>query len=410
MLAYSIDMVYKMNFLITFHRFGPYHHARLNALSTLCNLTAIEYTCVDNTYAWDIVPPAKSFEHITLFSDKDIDLKSRDEIKSKLWATLNKKSPDVIAIPGWSTLPALLTLEWAVKNNTPAIVMSASTESDETRKPWKEWIKTCIVKLFSAGIGGGSLHVDYLNKLGLPKNDLFIGYDTVDNEHFSRGSKKVKNDIKYYRESYSLPSNYFINSSRFVEKKNLFRLIDAYAKYKSTTDSLDFWHLVILGDGPLRNKLENHVANLGLNQFIHFPGFVQYPELPIYYGAANAYIQASTTEQWGLVVNEAMASGLPVLVSNKCGCAADLVIEGVNGFTFDPYETSCLTDLMLTITSNGCDIEQMGNSSRRIIDQWSTDVFAKNIMMAANNAAKKPPHSTSWLNNIILWILIMRGK
>jgi 1,2-diacylglycerol 3-alpha-glucosyltransferase len=55
-------------------------------------------------------------------------------------------------------------------------------------------------------------------------------------------------------------------------------------------------------------------------------------------GLASAFIQASTTEQWGLVVNEAMASGLPVLVSERCGCAPDLVKNGVNGYTFDPYD------------------------------------------------------------------------
>ena len=77
------------------------------------------------------------------------------------------------------------------------------------------------------------------------------------------------------------------------------------------------------------------------------PGFKQYDELPIYYGLAGAFIHASTTEQWGLVVNEAMAAGLPVIVSERCGCAPDLVENGRNGFTFDPYDVDALTHLML---------------------------------------------------------------
>ncbi len=72
------------------------------------------------------------------------------------------------------------------------------------------------------------------------------------------------------------------------------------------------------------------------------PGFKPYDELPVYYALANAFVHASTSEQWGLVVNEAIATGLPVIVSNRCGCAPELV--NGNGFTFDPTNEDELTD------------------------------------------------------------------
>jgi 1,2-diacylglycerol 3-alpha-glucosyltransferase len=110
---------------------------------------------------------------------------------------------------------------------------------------------------------------------------------------------------------------------------------------------------VLLGDGPLKETLFHQVARMGLTDRVRFPGFKQYDELPIFYGLASAFIHASSSEQWGLVVNEAMASRLPVLVSERCGCAPDLVQNGVNGFTFDPFDIKNITDRMLQLSGGG---------------------------------------------------------
>ena len=91
-------------------------------------------------------------------------------------------------------------------------------------------------------------------------------------------------------------------------------------------------------------------------------------------------------EQWGLVVNEAMAAGLPVLVSERCGCFADLVIKGVNGFGFDPYNSEQLTKLMLKISSDDCDREKMGQASLKHIEKYSPDYFAQGFVKAVEYA------------------------
>ena len=124
--------------------------------------------------------------------------------------------------------------------------------------------------------------------------------------------------------SLGLPERYFLASARFVPKKNLLRLLEAYAGYRRRAGA-DAWHLVLLGDGELRGDIERRSALPDLAGAVILPGFRQYDELPAYYGLARAFVHASTTEQWGLVVNEAMAAGLPVLVSDRCGCAPDLV-------------------------------------------------------------------------------------
>jgi glycosyltransferase involved in cell wall biosynthesis len=285
--------------------------------------------------------------------------------------------------------------------------MSDSTAHDEPRKWWKEWIKSRVVRLFSSALVGGAPHIDYVAALGLSHSRAFVGYDVVDNAYFSAQAAKARFDSTTLRQEYGLPARNFLASNRFIEKKNLPRLLDAYAAYVSRAGEVA-WDLVLLGDGPLKAELVNQVERLGLADRVQFAGFKQYDELPVFYGLASAFIQASTSEQWGLVVNEAMASGLPVLVSERCGCAPDLVKNGVNGFTFDPYDIEAMTARMLQITGKGCDLASMGQASRGIINGWSPDTFATNVLKAADSALTAPRRQAGWLDRVLLWGLMRR--
>jgi glycosyltransferase involved in cell wall biosynthesis len=165
---------------------------------------------------------------------------------------------------------------------------------------------------------------------------------------------------------------------------------------------------VLLGDGPLRETLNSQLSTLNLHGHVLLPGFKQYGELPAYYGLAKAFIHASTTEQWGLVVNEAMASGLPVLVSNRCGCAQDLVREGVNGFNFDPYNVEQLAQLMLKLSTLNSQLSALGSASREIISQWGPERFARGLHDAAETALKNPRPRAGLLDRLLLKALIYK--
>ena len=165
------------------------------------------------------------------------------------------------------------------------------------------------------------------------------------------------------------------------------------------------WNLVLLGDGAQRSELEKLRSELGLADCVEMPGFKQYEELPSYYAHAGAFIHASTTEQWGLVVNEAMASSLPVLVSNRCGCAADLVREGENGWTFDPTNEEQIADLMLRIASDETRRKSMGLKSREIIAEWGPDRFASGVKSAVEAALAAPRKKAGLLDRLILKVL-----
>jgi glycosyltransferase involved in cell wall biosynthesis len=150
--------------------------------------------------------------------------------------------------------------------------------------------------------------------------------------------------------------------------------------------------LLIIGEGGERSHIEGMIQERNLQGRVHLVGQKSYQEMPLYYALAETFIHASTTEQWGLVVNEAMASGLPVMVSHHCGCAADLVQEGVNGFTFDPYDEEELAGRMHQISRDPEGRRAMGIKSQEIIASWSPSRFAQELTAAISMAlaSKKP--------------------
>jgi len=401
-----------MKTVIIFHRLGPYHRARVLAVKQLTSLVVIETSGADATYAWDFVSEADGIERVTLFENADAQKMPTPAVAQRLESVLDNICPEIVVIPGWSDAAALAALYWCQKKQVATIIMSESTAWDEKRSLVKEWVKHQVVGLGSAALVGGTPHRDYLAKLGMPPDNIFLGYDAVDNSYFAKKAALVRNQKSEVRKKRGLPEKYFLASARFVEKKNLPRLIEAYAVYRKSAEveyaKTEIWDLVLLGDGALREDLEARSLQLGVSQWIHLSGFRQYPDLPDYYGCAQVFIHASTTEQWGLVVNEAMATGLPVLVSHRCGCATDLVRNGINGFTFDPFSAEKIAEVMLKVSEPGFPLIAFGEASQRIIADWGPKRFADGLLAATETALEVGTRRASIIQQLILKALLRK--
>jgi 1,2-diacylglycerol 3-alpha-glucosyltransferase len=404
---------------ILFDRLGPYHWARLQAAARLFRVVAFETCAITRQYQWERIDQPRAFDRITLFNDvSDGCSPKRALLRQKMAKALREADPAVAMIPGWGTPTSLIALEWCLRNQRPAVVMSESNAFDEKRYALAESIKRIVVSLFSAGLAGGQLQMEYLITLGLTRNRVFTGYDVVDNEYFRQKAEEVRSQASEVRRKYGLPGNYFLASARFVPKKNLPTLIRAYARYRQLAGNRDngqrttdngSWDLVLLGDGPLKADLSRLISDLRLHGRVHLPGFVQYRELPAYYALADVFVHASITEQWGLVVNEAMATGLPVIVSNRCGCVPDLVAEGKNGFTFDPSSVKDLGKLMLDMFHfSKRRLEDMGGESRRIVEGFTPAHFAIGAELAIDAAKAAPIRRTSLFSSLLVKALIHR--
>ena len=369
-----------------FHRFGPYHVARLAAAGERGEVVGVELAAETAVYAWDKVEAA-GFRRLTLCPDTDG--VSKRELARLLTAALDRERPGVVFVPGWGGSAQVAALRWCLATATPAVVMSESSAADGPAHPVKRWVKRQIAGRFGAALVGGTWHAEYAVSLGLPADKVFVGYDVVDNAHFAAGAAAARSDPDA-RNRLGLPRRYVLASNRFLAKKNLPVMLDGFARYRAAHP--DGWHLVLLGDGESRPELEKQVNELGLTGRVHLPGFKQYAELPAYYGLADAFVHTATVEPWGLVVNEALAAGLPAVVSDRCGCSPDLVTNGANGFTFPPDQPGRLAELLGQLWADPAARHRMGEAAERVAAEWAPARFADGFWKAAAAAEPRRGH------------------
>lgn len=379
---------------VHWRRLGPYHIARLTTaykylMGVGIETVGLETVSDDSTYLWRQETDSTPFTRYVVLPEQSYENVPPMNIWQGISSTLNKIQPDVVAICGYSSLDALATFIWCKLNGRKAIIMMESKQDDAPRQQVKEWLKQQIISQFDAALCGGSSHRDYLMQLGMSTDQIFLGYDAVDNSYFRTEAQKVQLNSSTFSHLPGLDSNrpFFLASSRFIKRKNLDGLLRAYARYRQVVDS-SAWRLIILGDGEERDNLHQLANELELSDAV-WPGFRQIGELPAYYGLAGAFIHPALQEQWGLVVNEAMATGLPVLVSQTCGCTRDLVLEEETGFSFDPKDTNTLARLMVQVSSGQVDRETIGQAAQRHIDQWGTERFAQGLYDAIKTAIEK---------------------
>src|SRR6266576_3861892 len=418
---------------VVFHHIGPYHHARLNAAADRLSVTGIEWSAKGYD-AWGAAATRARYHKISLFSEAANRYPGNRERREAFRWALEQAKPEVVAVNGWNNFGSLVAADCCMRRGIPMVVMSESSRQDEPRTWWKEAIKRRIAGLYSAALVGGQRHVEYLVELGMPRERIFTGYDVVDNHYFRQKAEEVRSQRSEVRRKHALPENYFFASARFVEKKNLPKLIRAYAEYRrrsSAFANLAFaaapaewaatadrevrsqksevsnnkapWDLAVLGGGPRKADLCHLISDLRLNDHVHLPGFKPYDELPVYYALANAFVHASTTEQWGLVVNEAIASGLPVIVSNRCGCAPELV--NGNGFTFDPTNEDELAKRLLEMASlSDQERKPLGDNSYRIAANFGPERFGEGLESAASVAMGVPQKRFRVMDRVLLLV------
>ena len=389
-----------MNVVAFFTNVGFYHAARLRAASTEINgqggsLTAVQLTDDTLEHPWGEAEEIITFPLITLDKTKKRsgDMHLPNVPREALMRCLKELKPDVVFLPGWSFSLSLEALKWCCTNDVPAVVMSESKWDDERRSWWKERIKSYLyVRKFSAALVGGRIHADYALSLGIPCDRIFTGYDAVDNLHFRRMADMAMTEREVVRKRHPvIPQRpYFMAVLRLIPRKNISRLIDAYAIYRRKTMMGDPWDLVICGNGQEKAVLEEKVRKMGLEETIHFPGFISYHEIGFWYGLAEAFVHPALVEQWGLVVNEACAAGLPILCSDTVGARYDLVIDGENGFLFDPYNIDEMADSLSKMHGVGeTKRESMGMRSRQIVESCSIEVFTAGFLSAARAALER---------------------
>jgi 1,2-diacylglycerol 3-alpha-glucosyltransferase len=375
-----------MNIVIMWPSFGPYHISRLQAAIEFLSTKGIRgiglaTASSSETYQWEAVRGTTRIELRVAFPHHSYFKILPSEMKQAIYCILDEINPKAVVISGYSLLDSRCAVAWCLSRKRLAVLMSESKADDSPRNPIKEFFKRHLISKFNAAICGGTLHQRYLEQLGMPPRCIFQKYDVVDNKYFELEAARHKANLSLSQELPGLNDQrpYFLASSRFVKRKNLSQLLRAYKIYRSFQP--DGWRLIIMGSGEEETNLKQIVLEEAIPDIV-FPGFRQIKELPAYYAHAGTFIHPALYEQWGLVVNEAMACGLPILSAASVGCAYDLIKEGENGFKFNPNDVTEIAQIMERIASDSTDRELMGHRSKEIISDWTPQHFAKNLWKA----------------------------
>jgi glycosyltransferase involved in cell wall biosynthesis len=377
--------------VILTRQIGHYHDARFRAAAARLGNLSVLSLANEGGFGHFLARDPGGYSIDRLFPDRkayESAVKS-GELFGAVGKALARLAAETVVVSGWAAPESFAAIRWARHNRVPLVIMSESQADDAVRSRFREALKSRIVASCDAALVGGPPHFDYMAALGLPPARIHLGYDVVDNEYFARNADVARRSADHFRTEYGLPDRYILASARFIAKKNLPALVEAFAIAAHGTASAP--DLVILGDGEERGAIEKAIERTGTGEHVHLPGFIPYDALPIYYGLAEAFAHVSLVEQWGLVVNEAMAAGLSVIVARHNGVARTVVEDGENGFLIDPRSVPDIAAALSRMFAMGpAERSAMGAKGRQAIANWGPARFGAGLRLAIRDAHAAP--------------------
>lgn len=370
-----------------------YHTPLFQALSKDPRIDLMVYYCWDfgvkekkhesefnTSYKWDM-PLLDDYKCKFL---KNLSLKPSSK---SFWGQINpgimveicRNRYDAIWVHGYSFLTDWLAFFSAKVCGTPIFLRGVTHILDE--KPLLVRIVKRIVLPFLFSMCSVCLYIGENNRryyefYGVPQEKLYLIPHIVGNEFFRDFYMKMKKNREKFRKKFDLPINVpvILFSGKLIDKKKPFRVLEAYRNIRNKTECA----LLFAGDGPLREELENRIKKENIKD-VHVTGFLNQTEMPEAYISGDILVLPSAYgETWGLVVNEAMNFDLPIIISDKVGCAPDLVHEGKNGYVV--REKDFLEEKIYDLVRNPEKMKAFGTKSGDIIKKWSVKECVEGII------------------------------
>ncbi|AKD56927.1 glycosyltransferase [Spirosoma radiotolerans] len=288
--------------------------------------------------------------------------------------------PDVLVLTGYYDLAQVFLLGWAKWKGIRVIMQNESTAADHERGGWKEHIKRWIFRQCDGFFCFGTQSANYLIQLGVSAEKILLRKNAVDNNTLQIAYERALVKRSQEQNRLGLRPNNFVFVGRFIAFKNLPALLSAFSEALTQSSESAKWGLILLGEGPDHDSLNKQINTLHLADQVKLIPSRPWYQVPDVLALSDVLVLPSVSEPWGLVVNEAMACGLPVIVSDRCGCASDLVREGENGFVFDPQNQHQLTALLLRFMNGKVDQTNMQEASKKIIAPYSPQAVASDML------------------------------
>ncbi len=293
---------------------------------------------------------------------------------------LRRASPQVVLCGGYNYVASWQALVWARLRKVPFLLWSESNQYDvRGGHALTEMLKTEFMCHCDGFVVPGRSADEYLRARKIRQDRIFLAPNAVDNELFCSLGLRARQNSAVKRRELDLPDRYIVFVGRLVREKGVFELLKAYSSQDE--DLRRRLGLVLVGDGPARAELQKE-ASLVSPGTIQFPGFVQRERLPAYYALAEMLVLPTYSDTWGLVVNEAMACAVPVVVSRIAGCAADLIREDWNGLLVEPRSVPSLKSAISKLAAQPEVCANMGAHAREHIARYSPASWSAAIVDA----------------------------
>jgi glycosyltransferase involved in cell wall biosynthesis len=343
------------------------------------------------TVAWD-VPLTDGYPFTVLPPLREAERPGgKVHYNSGLFNQLKKHRADVLWVHGYAHPYYIWVIERALGAGLKVIVRDDGHARANRRQGWREALKRHLITSWSKRgarfLAVGSLNRDYYVSLGASPSSVHVAPYAVDNTFFERLSAEARASRAGEREKLGIPADatVILSASKLLPRKNTLDLVAAFeaALPKLTAKGVRSPTLVIAGSGPEEEQVLARIQGLPAV----YLGFCNQEQMARLFGLSDVFVLPSRHEPWGLVVNEAMAAGLAILVSDDVGCWPDLVKPGENGLVFPTGDVDAFALAIEDLLSNTERLAAMGQKSREIIGGWSFDEDVRAIAALFNDLA-----------------------
>lgn len=369
---------------------SPYRIPVLNALAKdpRVDLTVFFYAVSEPRRSWHVPAERIAFHHEVLpglrFGRVYRGLPLY--VNPAIIGRLRRGRFDCVFVGGYQHPTSMAALAYARTARIPTLLFSESTARDtRPQSRARGWAKRKLVGMSTHYVAPGRAQADYLVELGASRERIHFAPDAVDDAFFRDGAAKANAERDKLRKDHDLSGSVLLNVGRMTDEKGIPDLLEAF---QITRLAMPGTTLVLAGTGPELGEYQRRCARDGI-EGVRFLGYIADEELPMWYAMADVFVFPTRSDPWGLVVNEAMAAGLPIVASTAAGAVDEMVHEGVNGLLHAPGDVAGLARALTTLVENDKLRREMGAESARIAEGFTPERMAQGIAEAAIAAARK---------------------
>lgn len=338
---------------------------------------------------WDL--PMLSGYQWTLLRNRS-PLAARDSflrfIHPTIVGALRRGRYDAVIVHGYAHATEWLAFLGAWRSGTPILLRGESTlRPRRGGAAVKDVVLRALLRRIGGALAIGTLNREFYRAYGVPNDRIFPVPYAVDNARFLADAERWRASRTEVRRTLGLAADLpvVLYAGKLIPRKRPLDLVLAYAEVAAAHPAA----LVFLGEGSERPALEAAIAQRGLSA-ARITGFVNQSEIGRYYAAADVLVLPSSHEPWGLVLNEAMCFGLPVIASDAVGAAPDLVRPGETGFVYPTADVPALARALRRLLADPDERARMGARSRELVGAFSYDADIRGILEALRQVAGRP--------------------